>query len=133
MSRGPENSSLPALRVLIADDSSEQRRVLRQVAESMGCVVTEAADGRAFFWELEALRRNSWLEDVLVFADLRMPVYDGLDVLDAWQEVRTPFPFVLMTSFPDEEVERRVKKLSGVLLPKPFGLDQIRALVSAAR
>lgn len=117
------------LRVVIADDSAEQRVVLRQLVESMGCSVVEAADGRALFWTLEALERAEPHEPVLVLADLRMPVYNGLDVLEAWREAAPRVPFVLITSFPDDDVERRVHELGGLLVAKPFPLARIQEVV----
>lgn len=113
----------------VADDSEEQRWLVRHMLGALGFEVREQPDGRALFWALERARRAEPELDLLVIADVRMPVYDGLSVLEAWRRERWPHPFVVMTGFPDAEVSRRVDVLGGVLLPKPFTLWELgRAL-----
>ncbi len=62
--------------ILITDDESAIRLMLRTALESDGYAVTEAANGRE---ALEAIRTN--LPDLMVL-DLNMPVLDGMAVLE---------------------------------------------------
>ena len=119
-------------RVLVADDSAEQRWTLRLALSMMGFEVTEAADGRELFWALEGLARKAALEPELVIADVYMPTYNGLDVLGAWTEVAPRHPMIVITAFPDEVLARRVSALGATLLPKPFSLAALSGAVRSA-
>jgi DNA-binding response OmpR family regulator len=109
-------------RVLVADDSSEQRWTLRLALSMMGFDVREAADGRELFWALEEVSRVGGPEPALVIADVYMPAYDGLEVLEAWRESMAGRGVICITAFPDAVVARRVRALGAELLPKPFSL-----------
>lgn len=71
----------------------------------------EAADGRELFWAIELCQRVRASERLIVISDVRMPVYNGLDVLEAWKYERWPGSLVVMTGFPDETVTRRTLEL----------------------
>ena len=62
-------------RVLVVDDDPGVRYTLREILESEGLEVTEAADGR------EGLARFIEKPAPLVITDLRMPKLDGLGLL----------------------------------------------------
>jgi DNA-binding response OmpR family regulator len=62
--------------ILITDDESAIRLMLRTALESDGFLVTEAANGRE---ALEAIKTN--IPDLMVL-DLNMPVLDGMAVLE---------------------------------------------------
>ncbi|MEM3079714.1 MAG: response regulator [Thermoproteota archaeon] len=62
-------------RALIVDDDADVRFTLRDVLETSGLEVDEAADGAA---GLERLARDRF---DLVLTDLRMPEIDGLELL----------------------------------------------------
>src|SRR5689334_6622524 len=91
-----------ALRVLVADDSAEQRWTLRLALSMMGFEVSEAADGRELFWALEGLSPALRIEPDLVIADVYMPAYNGLDVLSARREWMPRHGLIVITAFPDE-------------------------------
>jgi signal transduction histidine kinase/ligand-binding sensor domain-containing protein/CheY-like chemotaxis protein len=68
-----------APRILVVDDSRENRLLLGRLLESIGMVVTEASNGQ------EAVDRwESWRPD-LIFMDLRM---HGMDGYEATREIR---------------------------------------------
>jgi len=124
-------------RVLVADDSAEQRWTLRLALSMMGFDVREAADGRELFWALEEVSRVGGSEPALVIADVYMPAYDGLEVLEAWREAMTGRAVICITAFPDAVVSRRVQALGAELLPKPFTLrsftECVRSTLQRAR
>jgi DNA-binding response OmpR family regulator len=124
-------------RVLVADDSTEQRWTLRLALSMMGFDVREAADGRELFWALEEVSRVGGSEPALVIADVYMPAYDGLEVLEAWREAMAGRAVICITAFPDAVVARRVEALGAALLPKPFTLrafsECVRSTLRRAR
>lgn len=69
----------PAFRILVVDDKSESRRILRQLLEPVGFLVREAADGAEAIavWE-------DW-QPHLIWMDLRMP---GMNGYEATREIR---------------------------------------------
>jgi DNA-binding response OmpR family regulator len=119
-------------RVLVADDSPEQRWTLRLALSMMGFEVSEAADGRELFWALERSARKRVSEPELVIADVYMPSYNGLDVLGAWAELIPEHPLIVITAFPDEVLARRVADLGALLLAKPFTLKALSQSVRLA-
>jgi len=119
-------------RVLVADDSAEQRWTLRLTLSMMGFEVFEAADGRELFWSLEKLTRTPGAEPDLVIADVYMPTYNGLDVLGAWFDAAPGHALIVITAFPDEVLTRRVAALGATLLPKPFTLATLSKSVREA-
>jgi CheY-like chemotaxis protein len=126
---------LPAtcpVHALVADDSDEHRWLVQQMLEPLGFEVAQASDGRDLFWRLEALRHAHLDVDWVVVTDVRMPIYGGLEVLEAWRDDLRPYPVVVMTAFPDEAVATRVQALGGLLLAKPFTLDQLRKTLARA-
>ena len=84
--------------------------------------ILESTDGRSLFWALEAYFRavNDPVPDLLVIADERMPVYSGLVALEAWSDVKHHFPFIVLSSAPDDALRERVEAMGALLLRKPF-------------
>ena len=115
----------------MADDSAEQRWLVHHMLERLGFQPETVADGRELFWALERRQRSTSLDSVLVLviADVNMPVYGGLDVLEAWNAENWPGTLVVMTGFPDETIARRTLELGAVLLPKPFTSGDFTRLV----
>lgn len=62
-------------KVLVADDKSTSRELIRTVLETLGYAITEASDG------IEALRCARELEPDLIILDLHMPGIDGFGVI----------------------------------------------------
>lgn len=123
--------------LIVADDSADMRALVRATLRRDYPDVIEAADGRQLFWQL---LRTSFVTaghaqtPFVVIADVCMPTYDGLDVLDAWHDGSARVPVVVITSYPDERVRARVRRLGGILLPKPFSRTSLRdAVAQAAR
>lgn len=118
------------LRVLIVDDSSLVRRVLRELLESdqQITVVGEAANGR------EALMRVAELRPDIITMDVRMPVMDGLETTEQLMAY-TPTPILAITAlYSRDDVDISFKMLgAGALdvmgkpdLSKPAELNRAR-------
>lgn len=114
-------------RVLLAEDDEAMRAFLADALREDGYEILEASNGRELFWMVETARRGRPID--LVVSDLRMPVYNGLDVVEAWVELGRGPGVVLMSAFPEQEIRRRVERLGVVLLDKPFDVGRLRELV----
>jgi CheY-like chemotaxis protein len=119
-------------RLIIADDSADMRWLVRSTLQPEFRDVIEIADGRQLFAcllraTLAAGPRSP--DDLVLVVDVRMPVYSGLEVLDAWHDAEHPIPIVVITSFPDDAVRTEVERLGAVLLPKPFSRATLQRVV----
>lgn len=99
MTRQPMTSR-PGVRVLIVDDHEFLRRGLTLVFETLDGVdlVGEAADGR------EALARITSCQPEVVLSDARMPVMDGLALVQAMAQRHPDVPVLVLTTFEDAEL-----------------------------
>ena len=125
--RGPDRVRVAD--VLVVDDSSTIRRILRRDLEAAGYVVREAADGAA---GLEACRVE--LPD-LVLLDVDMPVLDGLATMARMQEdpaLRTVPVLFLTARTGGTEVARGLDLGAHDYLKKPCDQTELLARVSAA-
>ena len=120
-----------SLRLLIADDSSEMRSLVREAIGHAFSDVVEVRDGRDLMW---LLLRSELTHggDQLIVTDLCMPYYDGLDVLEAWRELYPDHPTILITAFPSADVRERAAKLKVTMLPKPFSTTSLRRAIRGA-
>ncbi len=121
--------------LVIADDDANMRALVRATLQGDYPDVVEVGDGRELFWRLmraSFVRRGEELRPLVIITDVRMPGYDGLDILDAWQDGPCDVPTIVITSFPDDAVRARVERLGAVLLPKPFTRATLRAVVEEA-
>jgi CheY-like chemotaxis protein len=122
--------------LVIADDDADMRSLVRATLAGEFPDAIELASGRDLFWHL--LRASfasvrAPARPMLVVADVRMPGYTGLEVIDAWQNDDRDVPFVVITSFPDDSVRARVAELGATLVTKPFTRAALRDGVRAAR
>jgi CheY-like chemotaxis protein len=124
------HAGVPAHCVLVVDDDSGIRGVLRDILEGAGYVVDAAADGEI------ALRLLQGSEHpYVVLLDLWMPNRDGLDVLAevaADLTLRRRHAFALVTADPRAS-QRLDQRLVGALrvpiIAKPFDLDELLDIV----
>ncbi len=114
-------------RVLIADDESSIRFVLRETLEEAGHQVTEAASGD------EALKALAEASFDLAFFDIRMPGPSGLDLLDHLRAIGSGTSVVIITA--QNTFENAVEAMKrGALdyLVKPFRMSEVMALTEKA-
>jgi two-component system response regulator (stage 0 sporulation protein F) len=123
----------PALTILLAEDDSELRGLLAGALRRDGHCVRELVDGGQLEWELARTYRDgpSGDRDCLVVADVRMPVIDGLTVLQDCRKQGLHPPFILMSAFADPTLHATAKHLNAVaVFDKPFDLDGLRAAIA---
>jgi len=112
-------------RILVVDDDSDIRELVRTLLERAGHDVVEAADGRAGLRELHAPPAD------LVILDVTMPELDGWATLERIRDV-SGVPVLMLTARADEL--ERVRGLTGGAddsVAKPFGRQELVARVQA--
>ncbi len=117
----------PRARVLVADDDAGVRYTLREILESQGIEVEEAADGE------EALRRFEAAPCPLVITDLRMPRLDGMELLRRLA-ARAPAPRVVVITAHGSERQAVEAMKAGAYdyFRKPFETEELLAVVQRA-
>ncbi|WP_306590752.1 ATP-binding protein [Geothrix sp. 21YS21S-4] len=120
----PISSAPRTRRVLLADDEAGIRELTREILETQGYSVVEAADGAE---ALEAFESDPANWDLAVL-DLVMPRLHGSEVLAHIQAIRPDLPAVLMSGY---SAQARPDLLEGPhrrFLAKPF---RIREMIEA--
>ncbi|MDO5073713.1 MAG: sigma 54-interacting transcriptional regulator [Neisseria animaloris] len=114
------------MKILIADDEENVRKLLSIVLEESGHQIELAKGGK------EAVDKFDETID-LVLLDIRMPEMDGLQVLQHLKNARPDVPVILMTAYAGVDTAVTALK-SGAFdyIIKPFDLDEIQALVAKA-
>ena len=115
---------MPA-RILIVEDDTTFRSLLRAILAGEGYETTEAADGRR---GRDLLRREQF---DLVISDLKLPGKTGLELFRESREETFPPPFILLTAFGTvEEAVTAIKEGVADFLTKPLkDPESLRALV----
>jgi CheY-like chemotaxis protein len=109
--------------VLIVDDDPDVRELLRESLELAGTGVVEASNGRE---ALELMSRTEGLR--LILLDLRMPVMDGAEFLEA-KSALTAFDALPVVIISATDPARVVLAKTAGFLKKPFDLDALLELV----
>jgi len=120
-------------RALVAEDDEEMRALVASVLRSEDFEVDEVGDGRGMWRQT----LSSPAYDLIV-SDLRLPIVDGLTVLEDLRARLSRTPMLLMTAFGDAATRARAKVLGAEFLDKPFEMSELRAAarrlcVAAAR
>jgi len=122
-------AATPARRVLLAEDSTDVRELLKTALELDGYEVVGFPDGTSLVDYLgDALRphADTAVPDIII-SDIRMPGFSGIDVLAALRRADLEVPVILITAFGDEEVDAEARRLGAAsLFTKPFDLDDLR-------
>lgn len=114
-------------RVMLVDDEEGVRRSFSRLLSDRGFDVTTVETGEGAISQL-----SDHAVDVVV-SDLRMPGMDGMQLLQWVHEKSPKTPFILLTGYGNEEVERRAKELGAYgLLNKPISPEQLSAVITAA-
>jgi CheY-like chemotaxis protein len=134
--RAPVPRLLPAPRrprVAVAEDDVEMRHLIAATLRDDGYEVVEAGDGSELITQLERLGGEQGPARTaveLIVSDLRMPRLSGMDLLGAIRDGNWRTPFILITSFGDEETHRAARDLgAAAVLDKPFDMKRLRTLV----
>jgi DNA-binding response OmpR family regulator len=127
-----DSSDREAQRVLLVEDHSDIRRVLRVSLEAEGYSVIEASNGPEGIDRVEATHPD------LVILDLMLPVKDGWWFLREVQQCPAPRPVVIILSARAGQGERLVAQNLGAaaFMVKPFEpgdvVMKVRSLIGSS-
>ena len=112
--------------ILIVDDETCVRDILRIAMRQEGFAVWLAADGQE---ALDLYQRNQETIDV-VLMDVRMPGLDGPQTLAALQNLNPQVRCCFMSGSLGGYTEERLFQLGAVaILPKPFHLEEVGQVI----
>jgi two-component system chemotaxis response regulator CheY len=108
-------------RVVIADDSTTLRRLLRVILEGSGLqVLAEACDGRQ---AVDLVRQH---RPDLLCLDVEMPVLDGIAALSRIRAIAPELPVMMITSHADRDtVQRAAQQGARGYIVKPYQPDKV--------
>ena len=111
--------------ILVVDDDSSIRTLLRLVAERRGFSVDMAADG------VEALRLLSENHYDLAIVDLMMPRVNGYELVDGLRRFEQRPTIVIATAMTDSLIGLLDAELVHSIIRKPFDIEMLGALMTA--
>jgi two-component system response regulator HydG len=113
--------------VLVVDDDSAHRTMLKTLIGGWGYAVSEADDGST---AVEKIKDTAF---DLVLMDVRMVKVSGLEALETIKAVNPAIPVIIMTAY--SSVETAVKALkqgAHDYLTKPLDFDKLRLTIDRA-
>lgn len=106
--------------ILIVDDSSFQRSVIRNLIHAAGHETEEAENGRAGLEQVAARKPDCILTDLL------MPELGGLELLETLREQGTAIPVIIITANIQGSVRRRCLELgAAAVVNKPVSQEEL--------
>ena len=119
--------NVQGLQILAVDDQPGVRFLLDAIFQEEGHKSYLAANG------LEALDQIKKFAPDLIFMDLRMPVMDGKQTVQAIKAMDVHTEIVIMTAFSEKDVIDSIEKIGEFkYLSKPFDVDDVRTIVREA-
>ncbi len=120
-------------RVLVIDDNTTNRLIVRQMLTQHGALVTEASSGPAALIELSQAS-NARTDFDLVLTDCRMPDMDGFEVAQAMHAMRGDLKTVLMLTSSNlgDDLQRARNLGIGAYLVKPVKWPELAKAMSRA-
>ena len=107
-------------KILIIDDERSIRRALREILEFEEYDVFEAENGQE---GLDLLKANQY---DLVFCDIKMPLLDGMEVLEAVKKTEIDTPFIMISGHGTiETAVEAIRKGAFDFIEKPLDLNRI--------
>jgi signal transduction histidine kinase len=119
--------SMEHTRVLVVDDDASARTALSAILRSKGGEVVLARDGGEALGVLETFRPD------VVFADLRMPRMDGIELCRAMHELTPDLPVIVTTGFADlESAIRGLRAGAADYIVKPLSFEAVQISIERA-
>jgi twitching motility two-component system response regulator PilH len=110
--------------VLIVDDSSYQRRILRASLEEAGYTVAEATNGREGVDMIASVKPDAALFDLL------MPEMDGIAALTEISEKKIQLPIIIVSADIQETTKKTCMNLGAVgFVNKPVKGESLNSVL----
>jgi CheY-like chemotaxis protein len=113
-------------KLLLIDDDSSSRLLICDILEGANVTILECSCGNE---GLELFKKYSWEID-LVLLDIKLPDYNGWELLRYCKLVNPLVPFVVISATSPTELARRCK-LSEIdaYISKPFDIVEFKRMV----
>lgn len=118
------------LRILLAEDDHDVRLVLTHLLELAGYEVTAVTNGAEMLDVLAAsiLHETGASAPDIIITDVRMPGFNGLNIIEGLRANGWTQPVIVMSAFGDEDMEERIARMEhATFFPKPFEPQQLTA------
>lgn len=118
---------IPMIKILIADDDKNLRRVLMNELSDEGFDVAGAENGVK---TIDMLEKNEY--DILLL-DLNMPGLGGMDILKRINELETPTEVIVLTAHATVSTAVNAMKMGAYdYLTKPFQVEELITVIEKA-
>jgi DNA-binding NtrC family response regulator len=115
-------------KILIIDDERAIRRALREILEFEDFEVDEAENGKEGF---EKAQSNTY---DIIFCDIKMPLMDGMEVLEALQKAKVESPVIMISGHGNiDTAVQAIKKGAFDFIEKPLDLNRILVTIRNAK
>ena len=111
--------------ILVVDDDDSVREMLSFILAEEGYSVASASNG------LDALKVLQYERPVLILLDMLMPQMDGAAFLSAYHRMPGRHaPVVVLSAHLNQLPPQTALQVAELVLPKPFDLEELLALVN---
>jgi two-component system response regulator HydG len=111
--------------ILVVDDETAHRMMLKANLADEGYAVAEADDGTT---AIAAVRKDFY---DLILMDVRMTEMDGIEALEEIKKISPGIPVLMMTAYPSVPPAVKAMKLGAVdYLTKPLDTDELRLRIA---
>lgn len=115
-------------KILIIDDERSIRRALREILEFENFEVHEAENGKEGLEKIQATTYD------IIFCDIKMPLMDGMEVLDEIQKAKIDVPVIMISGHGNiETAVDAIKKGAFDFIEKPLDLNRILVTIRNAK
>jgi len=115
-------------KILIVDDERAIRRALREILEFEDFQVDEAENGK------EGLEKATATTYDIIFCDIKMPMMDGMEVLDALIKAKVETPVIMISGHGNiDTAVQAIKKGAFDFIEKPLDLNRILVTIRNAK
>jgi two-component system response regulator HydG len=114
-------------KILVVDDESSHRQMIKAVLSAEGYEIREAADGNQAIKAVEEKFHD------LILMDIRMPGLSGIEALQKIKDISPGIPIIIMTAYASVNTAIDALK-SGAYdyLTKPLDIEELKILVAKA-
>ena len=107
-------------RILVVDDEKKMRHILQLMLEREGFRAEQAENGKEALDILQQKRFD------LIITDLKMPVMDGMSLLEEAKKIDPDLPIIVITAYGTiENAVEAMRKGAIDYITKPFEEEQI--------
>jgi DNA-binding NtrC family response regulator len=115
-------------KILIIDDERAIRRALREILEFEDFEVEEAENGK------EGLEKATSKSYDIIFCDIKMPLMDGMEVLDELIKAKVETPMIMISGHGNiDTAVQAIKKGAFDFIEKPLDLNRILVTIRNAK